>query len=181
MTYKVAAEIERGQWSCIYIFIAILHPDKIFLHRYLKQYNSRDSKPNTKLTLHQLKHINKSSCLTLGMFISNHYICIGSVLMEFDRRKDLGDQAKEKITPDSQKSTLDQAKEQASGLYDRAAGSVQPSDQKSGTQKVGDSLRSGTDDASNQSKGFVQSAQDTASSAAQSVGDTLSGVTGQKK
>src|SRR4051794_1059191 len=40
------------------------------------------------------------------------------------RRKDLGDQAKEKVTPDSQKSTLDQAKEGASGAYDRAAGAV---------------------------------------------------------
>lgn len=41
-------------------------------------------------------------------------------------RKGLGDQVQEKVTPDSQKSTLDQAKEGASGLYDRAAGAVQP-------------------------------------------------------
>jgi len=41
-------------------------------------------------------------------------------------RKGLGDQVQEKVTPDSQKSTLDQTKESASGLYDRAAGAVQP-------------------------------------------------------
>ena len=34
------------------------------------------------------------------------------MLIEFgSRRKDLGDKASEKLTPDSQKSTLDQAKE----------------------------------------------------------------------
>ena len=42
-------------------------------------------------------------------------------------RKSLGDQAKEKATPDSQKSTLEQAKEGVTGAYDRAAGSVQSS------------------------------------------------------
>jgi hypothetical protein len=41
-------------------------------------------------------------------------------------RKGLGDQVQEKVTPDSQKSTLDQAKEGVSGTYDRAAGAVQP-------------------------------------------------------
>ena len=90
-------------------------------------------------------------------------------------RKGLGDQVQEKVTPDSQKSTLDQAKEGASGVYDRAAGAVQPEGNKSATQKLGDTTRSGHDDASQQGKGFVQSAQDTFNSAAQTVQDTLSG------
>jgi hypothetical protein len=65
-------------------------------------------------------------------------------------RKGLGDQAKEKATPDSQKSTLDQTKESVTGLGDKAAAAVQPSDSKSNTQKAGDSLRGGSDDAQNE-------------------------------
>ena len=42
------------------------------------------------------------------------------------RRKGFGEQAQEKITPDSQKSTLEQAKEGVTGLGDRAAGAIQP-------------------------------------------------------
>ncbi|KAF2258247.1 chaperone/heat shock protein-like protein Hsp12 [Lojkania enalia] len=90
-------------------------------------------------------------------------------------RKGLGDQVQEKVTPDSQKSTLDQAKEGITGAYDRAAGSFQPEENKSATQKLGDATRSGSDNASNQGKGVLQSAQDTLSDAAQSVQDTISG------
>lgn len=46
--------------------------------------------------------------------------------MSDSARKGLGDQVQEKITPDSQKSTTDKVSESASGLYDRAAGAVQP-------------------------------------------------------
>lgn len=62
-------------------------------------------------------------------------------------RKGMGEQAQEKLTPDSQKSTLDKASETATGLSDKAAAAVQPSDSKSTTQKAGDSLRGGSDDA----------------------------------
>lgn len=41
-------------------------------------------------------------------------------------RKGLGDKAQENLTPDSQKSGVDQAKESVSGAYDKAAGAVQP-------------------------------------------------------
>lgn len=41
-------------------------------------------------------------------------------------RKGLGEQAKEKVTPDSQKSTLDKATESVTGLGDKAASAVQP-------------------------------------------------------
>ncbi|EOD52325.1 putative chaperone heat shock protein hsp12 protein [Neofusicoccum parvum UCRNP2] len=92
-------------------------------------------------------------------------------------RKGVLDQAQEKITPDSQKSTLDQAKESITGTYDRAAGAAQPSDTKSTSQKAADSVRSGSDDASNQSKGILQSAQETVGNAAQTVSDTLTGNT----
>lgn len=92
-------------------------------------------------------------------------------------RKGVLDQAQEKITPDSQKSTLDKASESVSGAYDRAAGAVQPDDTKSTTQKASDSIRGGSDDASQQSKGVLQSAQETIGNAAQSLSDTLSGNT----
>jgi hypothetical protein len=100
-------------------------------------------------------------------------------------RKGLGDQVQEKVTPDSQKSTLDQAKESASGAYDRVAGAAQPGkfhltsspstlhyhilskhiltirteQDKSATQKLGDSTRSGGD----QGKGMMESAKDSIS------------------
>jgi len=90
-------------------------------------------------------------------------------------RKGLGEQAQEKITPDSQKSTLDQAKEGVTGLTDRAAGAVQPEGNKSTTQKLGDSTRSGGDDAQNEGKGILASAQETVGNAAQSVTDTFQG------
>ncbi|KAH7064928.1 heat shock protein 9/12-domain-containing protein [Macrophomina phaseolina] len=90
-------------------------------------------------------------------------------------RKSVLDQAQEKVTPDSQKSTLDKAGESLSGTYDRAAGALQPDDQKSATQKASDSLRGGSDDASKQSKGVLQSAQETVGNAAQSLSDTISG------
>ncbi|KAF2136655.1 uncharacterized protein K452DRAFT_302598 [Aplosporella prunicola CBS 121167] len=90
-------------------------------------------------------------------------------------RKSVGDQLQEKVTPDSQKSTLDQAKEGVSGVADRAAGAVQPNDQKSTTQQLSDSTRSGSDNASQQSKGIVQSASETLGNAAQAVSDTLQG------
>ena len=107
-------------------------------------------------------------------------------------RKGLGEQVSEKVTPDSQKSTLDQAKESVTGAGDRVASAVQPStsrspfmkmmqlltplsgDQKSASQQAGDTLRGGSDDASNQGKGILGQAQETLSGAAQSVSDTLS-------
>ena len=51
------------------------------------------------------------------------------------------EQAKEAITPESQKSTLDKAKDTVTGKADDVAGSLQPEDQKGTTQKVGDSVK----------------------------------------
>ncbi|KAF1977660.1 chaperone/heat shock protein-like protein Hsp12 [Bimuria novae-zelandiae CBS 107.79] len=90
-------------------------------------------------------------------------------------RKGLGEQAKEKVTPDSQKSTLDKASESVSGVADRAASAVQPEGNKSATQKAGDATRGGSDNAENQGKGILGSAQESLGNAAQSVQDTVSG------
>lgn len=46
---------------------------------------------------------------------------------------------------------------------------------KSATQKLGDSTRSGADDAQSQGKGVVQQISDAAGNAAQSVQETLQG------
>ncbi|EON66388.1 hypothetical protein W97_05485 [Coniosporium apollinis CBS 100218] len=95
-------------------------------------------------------------------------------------RKSVGDQISDKVTPDSQKSTLDQAKESVSGAGDRVASAVQPEGDKSATQKASDSVRGGSDDAESQGKGVMQSVSDTVSGAAKSVQDTLSGNTNNK-
>jgi len=96
-------------------------------------------------------------------------------------RKGLGEQAQEKITPYSQKSTLDKAGESLTGVGDRIAGSVQPEGQKSTGQKLGDTTRSGHDDASDESGGILDSASKGLSNAGQSISDTFHSATGQKK
>jgi hypothetical protein len=52
---------------------------------------------------------------------------------------------------------------------------------KSATQKLGDSTRSGGDSAQKQGGGILDSASKGLSDAGQAVSDTLSGATGQKK
>ena len=99
--------------------------------------------------------------------------------MSDSMRKGLGEQASEKMTPDSQKSTTQKASESLTGAGDRVAGAVQPEGQKSTGQKLGDATRSGGDDASNQGQGIMKSAQDTINSATEGVSNALGG--GQKK
>lgn len=96
------------------------------------------------------------------------------------------------VTPDSQKSTTDKIGENVSGAGDRIAGAVQPGQylhstlpstytdsiaegQKSTGQKIGDSTRSGTDNASQQGEGYLKQAQDGLSNAAGSVQNALGG------
>ncbi|KAF3008665.1 hypothetical protein E8E13_008977 [Curvularia kusanoi] len=95
--------------------------------------------------------------------------------MSDNLRKGLGEQASEKLTPDSQKSTTDKIGENVSGAGDRIAGAVQPEGQKSTTQKVGDSVRGGSDNAQNQGEGVLKQAQDGLSNAASSVQNALGG------
>ncbi|KAF2829718.1 hypothetical protein CC86DRAFT_367660 [Ophiobolus disseminans] len=96
-------------------------------------------------------------------------------------RKGLGEQAQEKITPDSQKSTTQKAGENASGLGDKISSAVQPEGNKSATQKLGDSTRSGGDSAQKEGGGILDSAQKGLSDAGQAVSDTFNSATGQKK
>lgn len=55
---------------------------------------------------------------------------------------------------------------------------IRDSSQKSTTQKMGDSMRSGGDSTSGQGKGMAQSVSDMASNAAQGVKDTMSSAMG---
>ncbi|KAJ9623665.1 hypothetical protein H2203_005927 [Taxawa tesnikishii (nom. ined.)] len=90
-------------------------------------------------------------------------------------RKDLSSSLKDSVTPDSQKSGLDQAKDSVTGTADKVAGSLQPESQKSTGQQAADTFSSNKDSAQSEGKGYLQSAQDTLSGAAQSVSDALSG------
>ncbi|KAF1851734.1 uncharacterized protein K460DRAFT_362480 [Cucurbitaria berberidis CBS 394.84] len=101
--------------------------------------------------------------------------------MSDNLRKGLGEQASEKITPDSQKSTLDKAGESVTGAGDRIAGAVQPEGNKSTGQKVGDKARSGGDEASEQGQGVLGSVQEGLGNAGQAVTDTFNSATGNKK
>lgn len=101
-------------------------------------------------------------------------------------------QVSQKITPDSQKSTLDKAGENLSGGADRVASTFQGEGNKSATQSASDSLRGGSDSASGevclysftsithtlltlflQAKSWSQSATDTANSAVEGVKNAL--------
>lgn len=92
-------------------------------------------------------------------------------------RKDLSDKVSDSLTPESQKSTTDQAKDSVSGAYDKVAGSVQPDSQKSTSQKAADTFSSNKDSASNESKSYLESAQETVGNLAQNISDTISGNT----
>ncbi|KAH9819370.1 chaperone/heat shock protein [Teratosphaeria destructans] len=55
-------------------------------------------------------------------------------------RKDISDKIGDKITPDSQKSTIDKAGDALSGVGDKAQRDLIPDSQKSGTQSTMDKM-----------------------------------------
>ncbi|KAH7418057.1 heat shock protein 9/12-domain-containing protein [Cadophora sp. MPI-SDFR-AT-0126] len=76
-------------------------------------------------------------------------------------RKGLGEQAQEKLTPQSQKSTGQVIGENLTGAGDKVAAAVQPSSEKSATQKAGDSLRGSGDSAQKEGGGVLDSVSKT--------------------
>jgi Heat shock protein 9/12 len=60
-------------------------------------------------------------------------------------RKDFSTKAKEEVTPDSSKSTLDRTKESVTDTTDRVMGEVQPDSHKSTTQSTFDKGKRETD------------------------------------
>lgn len=82
----------------------------------------------------------------------------------------------EKITPDSQKSTLEQAKESATGTADNIAGMVQPGDSKSTSQKLSDETRSGGNDVADTLSSVGKNIQETASNLTQQASSNTGGA-----
>ncbi|WBW72685.1 plasma membrane heat shock protein Hsp9 [Schizosaccharomyces osmophilus] len=66
--------------------------------------------------------------------------------MSDPERKPFTDQIKEKVTPDSSKSTVDKAKEQLTGAYDKVAKNFTSDDNKSSTQDAHDKISRLVDD-----------------------------------
>ncbi|PQE07208.1 chaperone heat shock hsp12 protein [Rutstroemia sp. NJR-2017a BVV2] len=140
------------------------------------QYKKVTSLPlNTSFLLHSHQRLqSQSQSTTSKHFQPYHFSNNPSFKMSDALRKDNTDKLTDKLTPDSQKSTLEQASDKTSGLADKAAGAVQPSDSKSTTQKASDSVQGTTDDAQKQGQGVLGSVSDAAGNAANTVSDTLS-------
>ena len=64
-------------------------------------------------------------------------------------RKNFADKVEETVKPDSQKSTLDQAKEKATDLYDTAAAKLTPTENKSVGQTAADTASDAKSDVKN--------------------------------
>merc|ERR1711964_324739 len=97
-----------------------------------------------------------------------------SIIMSDAARKGFGEQAQEKLTPQSQKSTGQVIGENLTGAGDKVAAAVQPSSEKSTTQKAGDSVRGSGDRAQKEGGGMLDSVSKT-------VTDTVNSITGQTK
>ncbi|KAK0507365.1 hypothetical protein JMJ35_010403 [Cladonia borealis] len=87
--------------------------------------------------------------------------------MSDEARKDFTSKAQEKLTPESEKSTLDKAKEGVTNAGDQVAGAVQPEDDKSLSQKVSDSTSSKPGEES-----YVETAKKTVNDAVEYVEKT---------
>ena len=106
------------------------------------------------------------------------------------RRKGVGEQAQEKLKPDSQKTYTEVASDTATGIADKAAAAVQPSrflipilvmspaqthiaSEKSTTQKISDSARGGVDGAQDTGTSYVDQAKNLASGAANTASEYI--------
>lgn len=99
-------------------------------------------------------------------------------------RKDFTDKVQEKVTPQDQKSYIDQAKEGITDAADKASRNLQPEGAKSDTQKLGDSVQKGHDDAksanakplSETAGEYVESAKQGLNQSAEYISNTLTGA-----
>merc|ERR1711939_721624 len=137
-----------------------LHTISIFLNQLHTKHTSNNSTSNQSSCLTQRKHIPPSSQLESAAFPLS--------LPGF------GEQAQEKLTPQSQKSTGQVIGENLTGAGDKVAAAVQPSSEKSTTQKAGDSVRGSGDSAQKEGGGMLNSVSKT-------VTDTVNSITGQTK
>ncbi|CCF57309.1 hypothetical protein KAFR_0C03170 [Kazachstania africana CBS 2517] len=94
-------------------------------------------------------------------------------------RKDFGDKAKETIKPDSEKSYYEQGKEKVSDEYDKLAGKLQPEENKSTTQSLGDSAQRGKDSAENKGESYSEQAKEYMDSAKSKLNEAVEYVSGK--
>ncbi|CAK7909286.1 12 kDa heat shock protein [[Candida] anglica] len=103
-------------------------------------------------------------------------------------RKNVSDKIAEKVTPESEKTTLDQAKEAVTGGVDKVAASGTPDNQKSFTQTVADGVQTGHDDAktavnkneqtlAETASEYVEAAKEQVVNAATYVSEVVTGAT----
>lgn len=100
-------------------------------------------------------------------------------------RKDFSDKLSEKVTPDSQKTYYDQAKEAVTDAYDKAASALTPEDNKSLGQRLGDSVQRGHDDVKGDAKSAANSGESAFDHLKQATADAVervsAAVTGAKE
>ncbi|KAK6197418.1 heat shock protein 9/12-domain-containing protein [Scheffersomyces amazonensis] len=102
-------------------------------------------------------------------------------------RKNLSDKLNESVTPDSQKTTYDKAKETVTDKLDSFAARNTPDNQKSFSQTVADKAQIGSEDAkeaagqkqeslSETASGYVEQAKEAIGNAAEYVSGVVSGA-----
>ncbi|KAL7662835.1 12 kDa heat shock protein [[Candida] zeylanoides] len=103
-------------------------------------------------------------------------------------RKPVSDKISESVKPDSEKSTLEQAKESVTGTADKIAAKGTPEDQKSFSQTLSDSVQQGHDDAksavnkdqatlADTASEYVEAAKEQVTNAANYVSEVITGAT----
>lgn len=94
-------------------------------------------------------------------------------------RKDFSTKIQESVTPDSQKSTLDKAKETVTDGLDKTASALTPEQDKSFTQNVGDHVQKGHDNAQKTwtAAEVLENGKKAVADAAEYVSETITGAT----
>ncbi|ODV95701.1 hypothetical protein PACTADRAFT_34252 [Pachysolen tannophilus NRRL Y-2460] len=92
-------------------------------------------------------------------------------------RKNLSDKVTESVKPDSEKTYVEKAKEKATDAYDTIAKEVQPDNNKSFGQTVGDAVESGKSKASGDAS-LTDTAQEYLNSAKGKLGEAVEYLSG---
>jgi hypothetical protein len=96
-------------------------------------------------------------------------------------RKDFSTKIQESVTPDSQKTTFDKAKETVTDGLDKTASALTPEQDKSFTQNVGDHVQKGHDNAqktwTESAAEVLENGKKAVADAAEYVSETITGAT----
>ncbi|ODQ76937.1 hypothetical protein BABINDRAFT_42595 [Babjeviella inositovora NRRL Y-12698] len=92
-------------------------------------------------------------------------------------RKNLSDKVSEAVTPNSQKTTLESAKESVTGAADKVAAAVTPESEKSFSQSLADKAQSGHDQAAAETApGIVETAGEYLEAAKVQIGHAVENI-----